>query len=400
MKKIPLLLLLSCVLLSCNRHETYRLYNSRKLYLIRAPKKEEQPVVQRPVDKKTAAKPSIDTTVYFYEEAYREMKGMLSGSESISFKRAVFLTENAYWNNELDYTLFCKQVTELQNVCTAIIRSRELVYSGADKSIVSKHAAIFALLTDTLKIAYDQDIIEYPAFGYDFDDFSGANDWTKMFVTKLMSSHKGNCHSLPFLYKILAEEMGEQAYLSLAPNHIYIKFYNKQNGWYNTELTSGSFPLDAWLMASGYIHTDAIRSGIYMDTLSTKQSIAVCMTDLAQGYVRKYGTDSSEFVLKACNTALQYYPHYINALLLRTETYKTRLEKTIDRLHISYADMQTHPETKAIFERLKADYATIHRLGYRKMPDSMYMDWLLSLKEEKTKYNNKKVSTFNSGSSN
>jgi hypothetical protein len=397
MKRIVLLLLISCLLLSCRRYETYRLYNSNKLHLIRAPKKGEQPVARGPIDKKIAAKSAIDTTVRFYEEAYQEMNDMLKGSDPVSFKRAVFLTENAYWNNELEYTLFCKQINELHNLCTAITSSRELVYTGVDKSKVSKHAAIYALLTDTLKIAYGHDIIEYPVFGYDFDDFSGSDDWTKMFVTKLISSHKGNCHSLPFLYKILAEEMDEDAYLSLAPNHIYIKLYNKQNGWYNTELTSGVFPIDAWLMASGYIHTDAIRSGIYMDTLGQKQSIAVCMTDLAQGYARKYGKDSSDFVLKACNTALRYYPNYINALLLRAETQKHRMEQLIQDRQIPYAELKTHPETKVLFEQLKSDYIRIHELGYRKMPDAMYMDWLLSLKQEKSKYDNKKISTFNPG---
>ncbi len=34
----------------------------------------------------------------------------------------------------------------------------------------------------------------------------------------------------------------------------------------NTELTSRSFPTDAWIMATGYISPDAVRSGIYLDT--------------------------------------------------------------------------------------------------------------------------------------
>ena len=29
------------------------------------------------------------------------------------------------------------------------------------------------------------------------------------------------------------------------------------------------------------------------------------------------------------------------------------------------------------------------------MPDSMYLEWLLALKEEKNKYQNKKITTFN-----
>lgn len=55
-------------------------------------------------------------------------------------------------------------------------------------------------------------------------------------------------------------------------------------------------------MASGYVHLDAIRNGLYMDTLSTKQSIAYCLLDLAQGYQRKVGYENPDFVIRCCNT--------------------------------------------------------------------------------------------------
>jgi hypothetical protein len=38
------------------------------------------------------------------------------------------------------------------------------------------------------------------------------------------------------------EELGQDAYLLLAPNHIYIKTQNKRVGWYNIELTCSDFP--------------------------------------------------------------------------------------------------------------------------------------------------------------
>jgi hypothetical protein len=58
---------------------------------------------------------------------------------------------------------------------------------------------------------------------------------------------------MPYLYKILAEELGVDANLALAPNHVYIKHRIKAVGWYNTELTSGIFPEDGWLMASSEV---------------------------------------------------------------------------------------------------------------------------------------------------
>jgi hypothetical protein len=202
----------------------------------------------------------------------------------------------------------------------------------------------------------------------------------------------GNCHSLPFLYKIVAEELQAKAYLAMAPNHIYIKQHCKGGGWYNTELTSAIMPVDAWIMASGYIHTDAIMNSLYMDSLSTKQSLAVCVTDLANGYQKRFGTGDGAFILQCCALALQYYPHYINALLLKAETLKKKLENLMSQTGTNYPKEVTRtPEGKQLFAQMQQVYTSIHQLGYRQMPKKMYQDWLEQLNREKEKYTNKKM---------
>jgi hypothetical protein len=53
-------------------------------------------------------------------------------------------------------------------------------------------------MTDTIPIQYSNNItLENYPFVYDFEDAIGRNDWTKMFVSKLLEEHNGNCHSLP-----------------------------------------------------------------------------------------------------------------------------------------------------------------------------------------------------------
>ncbi len=308
-----------------------------------------------------------------YLDAFDELNDMLTGNKTIDFKRAVFITENAYFGDALDYDDFLNIINNYTSLAKGIIKARNLQYNEKDKEKISAYAAVFSIMQDTTEILLDSNVIEYHLpFTYDFEDYFGVEDWSQMFVTKLLLTHNGNCHSLPILYKILVEELGERAYLSLAPNHMYIKLQSKKLGWYNTELTSGIFPIDAWLMASGYIHLSAIQNGIYMDTLSQKQSVALCMVDLAQGYQRKFDTDN-EFVLKCCDTALEYYPNFVNALLLKAETI-----------------LQSNTTEKDLQE-LKILYQKIHNLGYRKMPEKMYLEWLVSLKEEKNKYQNKKI---------
>ncbi len=316
-----------------------------------------------------------------YHESYNELCSMLACRQPQNFKRAVFLVENAYYDNKNSYNDFCEVIAQYKDLCLQISHSKQLSYTQEDSLSVRKHAAIYTFMVDSVPyIDRDGSVYYSVPFTYNFDDFSGTESWDNMFITKLMQTCKGNCHSLPMLYKLIAEEMGEQAWLALAPNHMYIKLRNKQSGWYNTELTSGDFPVDAWLMASGYIHLDAVRSGIYMDTLSQRQSIALCLVDLAQGYQKKYSSSDGNFVRQCCSKALKYYPNCINALLLQAE-----------------ATMQAyqHRQDNALLSQAEAMYAQIHALGYRKMPAQMYLSWLSSLQRHKERYHNKNLVFFN-----
>jgi hypothetical protein len=210
-----------------------------------------------------------------------------------------------------------------------------------------------------------------------------------MFVTKLLRTHSGNCHSLPFLYKILCEELGAKAYLAMAPNHTYIKQWAKKSGWYNTELTNRYFPIDAWIMASGYIHLNAVQNRIYMDTLSQKQSVAVCVIDLAKGFERRFPLDLN-FIEKCADLAISHYPNYTNALILKAEITKKRFENIMEITGAkSPAQILNRDDAKNLFVSMENQYASIHRMGYRMMPKEMYLNWLGELKREKGKYLNR-----------
>ena len=332
-----------------------------------------------------------------YEQAFQKINCMLTKTCSASFSDAVFTVENAYFSNQLNQELFEKQILVLAELSKQFIASQDLIYDYPDRNKVVKYAALFNVLTDTTRIQVDSSrYIEMQPYTYDFTDIWGHKDWSNMFVSKLLDTKKGNCHSLPFLYKIVADEIGAEAHIAIAPNHFYIKHQNKANGWYNTELTSGIFPNDAWLMASGYIHLDAIVNKLYMEALNDQQMIALCMIDLAKGYARKLSILShNEFILKCCDAALTVYPRYINALLLKAETKK----KMFDALMVKYnaqnpVDIMNITEAKNIFTEMTNLYAQIHELGYRKMPEEMYLNWLTSLKEERNKYENKKITNF------
>jgi hypothetical protein len=321
----------------------------------------------------------------YYERAYQNMQAMLAGKQPMSFKRAVLLSENAYFENTLDTMRFEVQIIWYALLCKLFQEANPMQgYNFKDQEEVSLRGAVFKVLTDTVEAIVEKEKVYHLPFSYDFDDFFGDNAWSQTFVTKLLRTGKGNCHSLPYLYKILCEELGVSAHLALAPNHIYIKHKSEKTGWYNTELTSASFPVDAWLMASGYIPLTAIQNKIYMDTLNTQQSIALCLTDLANGFAKKYPFADKRFILKCADTALQYYPHCINALLLKADVYSKQYQKLIQE------GQEKTIEGQQIMEKLKKLLKQIYESGYRKMPPKMYFDWLLELRQQPQKYQNPK----------
>lgn len=332
-----------------------------------------------------------------YDNAFQVLNSMLDETSTLSLKEAVYTVENAYFSDSLSHNEFESRITFMSKLALRLMASRDLIYNLSDKEEVSKHAAIFTVMTDSIPILVDTNRILYILpYTYDFNDIWGDTEWSNMFVSKVLATNKGNCHSLPLLYKIIADEIGAKSSIAIAPNHMYIKAKNKVNGWYNTELTSGIFPYDAWLVASGYIHLDAIVNKLYMEALNDKQTIALCMIDLAKGYERKTGSNANPgFILKCCDTALKYYPTYINALLLKVETKKKIFESImVENDKIDPQDVMYLPEAKAAFAEMTEDYSRIYDLGYRKMPESMYLNWLLLLKEERNKYENKEILNF------
>ncbi|HRP55738.1 hypothetical protein [Agriterribacter sp.] len=323
------------------------------------------------------------TTRLKFEKAYQKIKGMIDRNEKHSFKKAVFISENVFLDNMIEETEFENQIT----ILTTLVKGWQIAnpihgYRYSDSINFNKNLAIYKLLKDTVKIMLpDGQILETEPYGYDFNDFFGHWDWRNMFVTKLLATHAGNCHSLPYLYKILSDELDATCWLGFAPNHIYIKNRCKKSGWYNTELTSGSFPVDAWLTGSGYIPLEAIQNRIYMDTLSNQQAIALCVLDLAKGYEFQTKNYYDGFIIKCCDLVLKYHPKNVQAMLLKAETLKRIYDK----------QEKVSEAAAATFGTMEGLYTRLFELGYREMPESMYREWLQSVVTEKEKYTNKRL---------
>jgi len=327
----------------------------------------------------------VDSIQKNFDKAYNELEAMLNGKQQASFKRAVYLVENAYFDDSLNYNLYLGLIDYYKKVALAYNKVNKLQsYKYADSLKQNLNASLFKIFTDTIK-TIDNQIASTP-FQYNFQDALGNKDFSSTFITNLLVTKKGNCHSLPYLYKILTEELGTKSYLSLAPMHIYIKQFNKKVGWYNVELTSGSFPLDAYLMSTGYISHQNIVSKLYMDTLSYKESIATCVMDLCYAYMRKLDTLSNYgFIIKCANKSLEIKPNYVSGLL--------RLNGIHNYLYAKYT------------KENKSDLAIIHKqafietnkklmkLGYQDVSEETFNKWYTSYQKDKSKYDNTQINT-------
>ncbi len=276
------------------------------------------------------------------------------------------MTENAFYNGQLNYQVFCNNISSTAQQLKTLIKQR-----GLEKYKTSANWATYTYMIDSIPLN------NYKPFTYDFVDFMGDKDWSKMLVTKLIKTKTGNCNSLPTYYKILCEELGGSASLALAPNHLYIKHIDEKGQWTNVELTNAGFPRDQWIIKEMAISVEAIRQGTYMTPLTQKQSIAMAMFDLASAYQFQHGYDS--FVLKVANTALKYFPKCIPLLMTKANYYRT----------VGLAEIKKQNTNK---EFLKDNYALykqalakIDSLGYKEMPTELYEQWVQSVEKEKKK---------------
>lgn len=324
-----------------------------------------------------------------YEIAYNELKNMLEGKKDLSLKKAVYVVENAYFNNKMDYQKYDNAVKNLVNLVKIQLQQNKFKLSNS----LAVNLMIQKVMFDTTsyRIQNNEKIRYHYPLRYDFDDFMGEQDWTKMFVSKLLASEKGQCHSMPLLYLILADELKTKAYLALSPNHTYVKFKDKNGILYNFEATNGCIVSDKWILGSNYINSMAVKNKIFMDTLSTKECIANMLNDLAKGYESKFGFANGKFIQKCADLSLQHFPNRnINALMIKSNTY----------LKVFYARMQQKgikspeffskfdEEGKTIWNLHDKYWLQVQNSGYKVMPQNAYEEWLKSVEKEKAKPEN------------
>ncbi|MEC3876686.1 hypothetical protein [Chryseobacterium salviniae] len=320
------------------------------------------------------------TGTQYYYDAYNQLASL--NADNYSIGEANFIVENAYYSNKLNYNQFKSGIQKTAKQLLQKMKERKQdTESNTDKNLM-----IFDYFSKDMKLGG----VQHKAFKYDFEDYMGQKDHSKMFVSKLLKTGSGQCHSMPLLYLTLAEEMNTEAHLAYAPNHSYIKFKDEDGEWQNIELTNGIFTANSLILESGYIKSEALQNDIYMKSLSKKELLAQVYADLANGYIHKYGMD--EFVGKILNKALEHSPNNIYANQLKSMYQQARLAHVAGQLGVKDLEnpeelkkIRFYPRAVALLLETKAQFDNIDNLGFVMMPDGAYQQWLGNMKEESSR---------------
>lgn len=287
-----------------------------------------------------------------FEESFKEMTAMFDGKEQYSLKRAEFLVENAFFSGRMDYRDFCHDIDSVVAVLNHFIDINDI-----RKYRTGPNFALFDYFTKSSAMNGNR------KFTYDFDDPMGEKDFTIFFTSRLLRTHKGQCTSMPLLYKILCDELGGECALAFGPMHMYIKHIGEDGRWYNVELTHGGFSRDIWYMETMNISTEAIRNGIFLCALSEKENIGFMLMQLARAYHHKYKS-YDYFVSRCIETVLTDLPNFCDALVMKF----ILLQDQGFRFQDKYGHIKT-PYITAHYNSFKGVMDKLDHLGYSQPTD-------------------------------
>lgn len=302
-----------------------------------------------------------------FEMAYSEIAAMLDGQDSISLKRSVFLQEWAYLDGQPNYLAYCEQIDSIATALRKFIHANNLQHyrTGGNYALFEYFSRPYSMNG-------------HRPFTYDFDDFSGSDDYTKLFVTKVTRTHSGQCRSLPMYYKVLAETIGAEAYITFAPQHLFIRHHDEQSPskWVNVELTTQSLAREIFYIENFGISDEAIRNKVYLYPLSDKETVAYLLSELAAGYFRKYGK-FDDFILKCADKSLEYYPQNVLALQQKGNILNIRLMEYLQKRNNHSDDYAAK-----LNQQWLENNAAMYKLGWAEMPDSIYTRLLKGVEED------------------
>jgi hypothetical protein len=333
----------------------------------------------------------INPQALLFTNALQTLTNMLTGKQKLSVADAYYIIENTYGNNYITKKEYDNNFTKSVAFIKAWMKQNKLNIKNSShvNNAIQKFMSekLFVTVTyGTIETGFSTKTETHLPFFYDYNDYDAEKDHRSSFVTKIMATGGGQCASMPIVYISIAQQLGIKAYLSYAPNHSYVKYMNSDGIIENYEPTSNWKINDNWYADNMFINEDAIKSGIYLDTLNYKQIVADCVLQLADFYGRKFGIQDGTFIQNCIDVASIYFPKNNNIELcnLRMQLIKVKLADVVNYTRHKYKKPQLDdeyiianvPKAKQLFEQLVAIEEHKRQLGYDEQPKGMYEEMM------------------------
>lgn len=200
-------------------------------------------------------------------------------------------------------------------------------------------------------------------FAYDHSNLEGRNGRLKL-LSHYLSSRRGDCVSMPLLFLILAEKIGLRMAIAAAPNHLFLRWHRPDGVVVNLEATSGAEPArDEWIRLNRPMSDRAIASGMYMRSLTRRETVATMATTLLQHLM-----DSRRFeeAIALSEIILRHNPRDGLTLANQGNAFCTLLKtEFLDKYRSAFLiPMALRPRYLRLLQRNHAAFAAARELGW------------------------------------
>lgn len=309
---------------------------------------------------------------YLFEQAYQAIEDMLTGKRAASFKEAVFAVENAFLEGGANKQAYDYKI---KLIADNILRDAADLQSTMPSEATAKNLAI------TLFFAEDRASNNYQRCTYDTHSLFNDGGLVGGMVLSLLQNWKGTCRSLPYLYRILAEEIGAPSYIACAPMHFYIKHQDNLGKWWCFETTRYTYCAEDYIIRVNNISSEAITSGLYTKPLTEKETLCLCLYDLCYFYEKVTGFYSNAFVRKCYQLGLRYAP-ISNLRTTEINDLKYQLDKDLwNRGGRSEEDLNRFPDLKARQLEIRKKLEEYNALGHYEYSRQQIREKMQQIKE-------------------
>lgn len=318
---------------------------------------------------------SIDSnSIKLYRHAFLEIKNMLEEKTQYDFKRAVFVVDNAFMKGSLDWNWYLTEITSKIPIFENAIQK-----AGFGKYPTSKNWAIHMYMTDTSVTGNG-----LQPYQYDYDNYT--NDSTGV-VYNLLKNKRGNCRSLPYLYKIWCDEFNAKAYLALAPMHVFIKQQDETGVWWNIELTSFyKYMTSEDYIEQSNIQKTALESGLYLKQLDNKENLAILLDDLLRYYLNETNLKFDNFTDEVTMVSLKYKP-ISETQIKRFSSVKQKLDNEMKiKGYKNYSELRPDNRLYSMFLEMDRIARLIDRIGYKKVSEELYKSMIEHTRKKAERY--------------